>query len=67
MKYVAGFVAAVLEGFEVTIGELREGTREDQKVLAGLDVLQAQVASLRKAIDEDQASSGSMQNTAKGV
>ncbi len=50
MALDTGFVAAVLEGIEGTIGELI-GRVETSELRASLDVLQSRVAALRVSIE----------------
>ena len=52
MAYQPLFVASVLSGFEDAIERLRKGT-ENRDLMAGLDVLDTQVKSLRLSIDPD--------------
>lgn len=55
MVYQASFVAGVLSGFEDTLGVLIADT-DDPAVRARLDVLDAQVRSLRESLETDTAS-----------
>ena len=50
MALDAGFVAAVLEGIEGTLGELVERV-ETSELRASLDVLQSRVTALRVSIE----------------
>ncbi len=51
MVYDASFVVSVLEGFEASTEELKQGVGENQKLLAGLDVLKSRITSLRVSLD----------------
>ena len=50
MALDTGFVAAVLEGIEATLGELIERV-ETSELQSSLDVLQSRVTSLRLSIE----------------
>ena len=50
MVFDAGFVAAVLEGIEATLGELIERV-ETSELQSSLDVLQSRVTALRLSIE----------------
>lgn len=50
MSLNTGFVAAVLEGIEGTLGELIDRV-ETSELQASLDVLQSRVTALRKSIE----------------
>ena len=48
-----GFVAAVLEGIEGTLGELIERSDDSPETRAGLDALQDKVVALRASLERE--------------
>jgi hypothetical protein len=50
-----GFVAAVLEGIEGTLGELIDRADDSPQIRAGLDALQDKVVALRTSLDREAA------------